>query len=192
MVIVGGILLNVATKGSIAIYETLGIQFATSHFPGMTAPDAGFLFASFGLMGVIALLYMKRLCAMWNDVQLIVGGMALMVACNLLLVGPSKFPIWRFYVAIFLMYAIGYPVGHTAVIGMFSKVLGKRPQGALMGWFGSAGSLARVVFPILGGHVAQELGNNILFGGDAIFLVCSGLLLLVARAEVLHLSVNDH
>ena len=33
----GGILLNIATKGTIALYETLGIQFATSHFAGMTA-----------------------------------------------------------------------------------------------------------------------------------------------------------
>jgi hypothetical protein len=37
IVIVGGILLNIATKGTIALYETLGIQFATSHFAGMTA-----------------------------------------------------------------------------------------------------------------------------------------------------------
>jgi hypothetical protein len=26
------------------------------------------------------------------------------------------------------MYAVGYPVGHTAAIGLFSKILGKRPQ----------------------------------------------------------------
>lgn len=76
----------------------------------------------------MALLCMKRFCAIWNDVQLILGGMALMIACNLLLIGPDHYPIWRFYVAIFFMYSLGYPIGHTAVMGMFSKVLGKRPQ----------------------------------------------------------------
>lgn len=89
------------------------------------------------------------------------------------------------------MYATGYPVGHTAVIGMFSKVLGKRPQGYLMGWFGSAGSLARVLFPILGGHVAENLGNNALFVMEAALLLVSGTLLFLARAEVLHMSEFD-
>lgn len=157
LVILGAILLNVATKGSIAIYETLGIEFARSHF-ALSAPDAGFTFAFFGMLGVTALVYMKRLVTIWNDVELIWGGMVLMALCNVVLLGGDSFPIWRFYVAIFLMYAVGYPVGHTAVIGMFSKVLGRGPQGYLMGWFGSAGSLARVIFPILGGHVAEQLG----------------------------------
>jgi hypothetical protein len=44
---------------------------------------------------VIALLYMKRLCQLFTDVELILGGMALMIACNLLLLGPDTFPIWR-------------------------------------------------------------------------------------------------
>jgi ceroid-lipofuscinosis MFS transporter 7 len=30
-------------------------------------------------------------------------------------------PSWKFCTAIFLIYAVGYPIGHTAVIGLFSK-----------------------------------------------------------------------
>lgn len=37
------------------------------------------------------------------------------------------------------------------VLGLFSKVVGAQPQGTLMGWFGSAGALARTVFPVLAG-----------------------------------------
>lgn len=191
LVILGAILLNVATKGSIAIYETLGIEFARSHF-AMSAPDAGFMFAMFGFMGVIALVMMKRLVKVWNDVELIWGGMALMVACDLILVGPAHFPVWRFYLAIFLMYSIGYPVGHTAVIGMFSKVLGRGPQGYLMGWFGSAGSLARVLFPIIGGHMAQNLGYNWLFVSDAVLLAISIVIVLFCQGEILHHSESEH
>lgn len=194
VVIYGAILLNIATKGGISIYETLGIQFATTTF-SMTPPDAGFLFATFGFIGVIALLYMKKLCQYFNDVQLILGGMALMITCNILLIdffGKYDLPIWRFYLAIFCMYASGYPIGHTAVIGMFSKVLGKRPQGALMGWFGSAGSLARVVFPIIGGHLSQDFGNNTLFAFAAIILVISCIMLYCEKDEVLHMTVREH
>lgn len=28
---------------------------------------------------------------------------------------------WRFVLAIFMIYSVGYPIGHTAVIGLFSK-----------------------------------------------------------------------
>ena len=37
------------------------------------------------------------------------------------------------------------------VLGLFSKVVGAQPQGALLGWFGSAGSLARIGFPVIAG-----------------------------------------
>ncbi len=33
-----------------------------------------------------------------------------------------------FFVSMFMMYSVGYPIGHTALIGLFSKVIGKRPQ----------------------------------------------------------------
>ncbi len=33
-----------------------------------------------------------------------------------------------FFVSLFMMYSVGYPIGHTVLIGLFSKVIGKRPQ----------------------------------------------------------------
>ena len=76
------------------------------------------------------------------------------------------------------MYGVGYPVGHTAVIGWFSKAIKARPQGMLMGLFASAGSLARIIFPITAGVVATYFGSNIVFatlagvlGGTALILV---------------------
>lgn len=29
--------------------------------------------------------------------------------------------IWKYIFGVFMMYSIGYPIGHTAVIGLFSK-----------------------------------------------------------------------
>ena len=45
--------------------------------------------------------------------------------------------------AIVGMYGIGYPIGHTAVIGWFSKAMKHRPQGMLMGLFASTASSGR-------------------------------------------------
>ncbi len=33
-----------------------------------------------------------------------------------------------FFVSLFMMYSVGYPIGHTVLVGLFSKVIGKRPQ----------------------------------------------------------------
>ena len=58
------------------------------------------------------------------------------------------------------MYAIGYPIGHTAVLGAFSKIQKSGPQAVLMGWFATAGSLSRIVFPILSGYLDKAVKNS--------------------------------
>lgn len=49
------------------------------------------------------------------------------------------------------------------MIGLFSKIVGGRPQGALLGWFASAGSIARMGFPVLAGYVSSYLGSSWMF-----------------------------
>jgi hypothetical protein len=121
--ILGCMALNVSTKGSIASFETMGISMAESHFD-MASARAGTIVASCGTVGVISLLSMGHLAHFFSDIQLICGGMIVMAAGIVSLTtlddegGNSS---WRFILAIFLIYAVGYPIGHTAVIGLFSK-----------------------------------------------------------------------
>ena len=166
MAVLGCLLLNVATKGSIAVYETLSVPFATSHFPSYDSERAGFAVSSAGALGVIALLCMGLLGKCMTDTQMIVYGALTMVVGTGSLVhfgDHSNFAPFRFEVAIYLLYAIGYPIGHTAVIGIFSKIVGGRPQGALLGWFASAGSVARMGFPVLAGYVSSYAGSSWMF-----------------------------
>lgn len=53
MLIYGGFLLNMSTKGTIACFETLGAEYAMTHF-GMTSAEAGSTFATFGIIGVVS------------------------------------------------------------------------------------------------------------------------------------------
>uniref|UniRef100_A0A7S1UDF5 Major facilitator superfamily (MFS) profile domain-containing protein n=2 Tax=Phaeomonas parva TaxID=124430 RepID=A0A7S1UDF5_9STRA len=165
--------LNVATKGSIACFETLGAMFAFAVF-SMSIPSAGQLFAGCGAAGVVSLLFFRPLCNVFDEVQLILGGILVMVVSCLTVASlHSTTPIYFFYGAVALMYAIGYPIGHTAVIGVFSKVAEGKSQGTLLSWFGTAGSLARILFPMFSGYVAQTLGFSALFTFIGAFLIAT-------------------
>lgn len=126
--ILGCMLLNVSTKGSIASFETLGIAIAQSHFD-MKASKAGLIVAICGSFGVVSLLKMDYLERYLTDLQMIKGGMVIMSVgiFSLKLVGDPVAdedvhnPNWIFAFAMFMIYSVGYPIGHTAVIGLFSK-----------------------------------------------------------------------
>lgn len=116
MLIYGGFLLNMSTKGTIACFETLGAKYAMTNFD-FTSAEAGSTFATFGMIGVGSLLSMRIICRFFNDVQIVIGGMLVMItACVLLLPNPADAGGLSLFIwAVFLMYSIGYPIGHTAV-----------------------------------------------------------------------------
>ena len=128
--IIGCMLLNIATKGSIASFETLGIAIADEYFD-MTSSRAGLIIAGCGLCGVIALLNLGILERNFSDVHIIAGGMIVMLSgifgLQILDINSqggnqnNKNSDWGFVISMFLIYGVGYPVGHTAVIGIFSK-----------------------------------------------------------------------
>lgn len=125
--VLGCMLLNISTKGSIASFETLGIKIAESHF-GMLSTRAGLFVGFCGSCGVISLLSMGYLSQIFSDIQLISGGIAIMSLSSAVFMTLEenenvylRNPTWKYCVSIFLMYAVGYPIGHTAVIGLFSK-----------------------------------------------------------------------
>lgn len=186
--LLGCMLLNVSTKGSISTFETLGIPLAADYFDIIDS-RAGIIVATCGFFGVFCLLNMHVLETRFSDVQIISFGIVVMAVGigSLTLIRTNGYnDSWRYYVAIFLIYSVGYPIGHTAVIGLFSKIIGRRPQGYLQGWFASAGSLARMFFPILSGFVAHYSSEQALFAILTSILVLSAVFVLLTR-ETLNL-----
>ena len=74
------------------------------------------------------------------------------------------------------------------LIILFSVVVGRRPQGTLLGWFASAGSLARVLFPITSGYVVYYFGLSFVFFILTIVLVVSTGITLYNRRTLSLLS----
>ena len=141
---------------------------------------------------MVFLLSFKALGRLFDDVELILYGIGVMVLSCLLMVRKfsediigdddhdvDAFAAWL--TAIVGMYGVGYPIGHTAVIGWFSKAMKSRPQGMLMGLFASAGSVARIVFPIVTGFVATHFSADAVFGVLATLLGTTLAILIVHR-----------
>ena len=51
----------------------------------------------------------------------------------------------------------------TYFLFTFQIVVGRRPQGTLQGMFASAGSFARIFFPISSGYLVHFTGTTVLF-----------------------------
>lgn len=181
--IVAMILLNVSTKGSISVYETLGAQIAVNDY-NMTIFNVGVLITSCGAFGFIQLLMFKSFWTKYfTDMQLMFGGIFVMIVAQLIALSYAETPNFtRFIMSFVLMYAIGYPIGHTAVLGAFSKIQKSGTHGSLQGWFASAGSLARIIIPIITGYLDTAV-DNAPFGMVLILLTISyGSLILFRPA----------
>lgn len=120
------LLLTVVTKGTIGSFETLGVGFAETQFQ-VQKSFAGFVVGICGFLGVLVLLFLGQLAKIMSDIQMIVFGF-LVAAAAIMSVSVPVLPedepgksSWRYVFAIFFLYSIGYPIGHTTVIGLFSK-----------------------------------------------------------------------
>jgi len=176
--LVGCMLLNFCTRGSIAVFETQNVYIAHISF-GLSHSQVGAIVGFCGAIGVFVLLNMKFITKVLSDVTMVGLGMSFMVIGNMLLLDlrpDDKNPSWIYIMAIFFVYSVGYPIGNTSSIALFSKIVGRRPQGTLQGLFASAGSLARIIFPIASGYITKLFGlQPLLVFIIVVILVCGGL-----------------
>jgi len=199
--ILGGFAMNIFTKGTIGVFETLGSEFATD-LVALSSSSTGYVFSALGACGALTLVYFSQLVKHHDEVRLTISGIYLMIlSCVMMSVTPlavtmddlgehavySPLVTCWFLLAVSAMYATGYPVGHTALLCLFSKIQKSGPQGKLLGWFGFSGSLARVVFPLSAGLIAEFSG-----GGDSVVflllggVLCVALCLVVRWQDVIH------
>lgn len=188
----GCMVLNALTKGPMSCFETLGVEFAESRF-NMQRAEAGAIVASMGFIGACNLMAMGALSERFDDVQLTITGIILFMSGIFMNTILDRDDIenngkWRYAVSMFFTYSIGYPICHTALIGLFSKIVGRKPQGALQGWFSSSGSVARISFPVLAGYIVLESEIETLFYIIAAFLGLAGVFLAVFQEKLVRLA----
>ena len=118
-------------------------------------------------------------------------GICIMVVANSILHNGATLTDSWFILAIGLQYGIGYPIGHTALIGGFAKICKKGPQGFMLGMFAaSAGSLARILFPMSAGELADIYNDTAIFFVMSFVLVLTNIAAWTYRKEII--AIIDH
>jgi ceroid-lipofuscinosis MFS transporter 7 len=186
------IFLNITTKGSIAVYETLASQIAYIDYH-ISPLLLGCIISTSGAVGTLILLKFKFVTSyLGDDYDVMKFGIGLMILAQFIICSYRGIlaSVGQFYVAVILIYAIAYPVGHTAVLGAFSKIQKTGKQATLLGWFASAGSFARIVFPIISGLLTQT-GRNSPFMFALICLSLSIVYIIVSKRLIYDTILND-
>ncbi|CAH0480320.1 unnamed protein product [Peronospora belbahrii] len=149
------IFLNFNTRGILSVFETVNVPLfikATGSDPDsvsavVDASNFQFYLGLLGLLSYFAIEYFRHNIRDENWVHL---GFATVLAGNLLLViVPNGLSFTQLSIAEFLVWSVGCPISTTVVLAAFSKLLGGRPQGTLMGLLGSTACISRCILPLL-------------------------------------------
>ena len=79
---------------------------------------------------------------------------------------------------------IAFPFCVTVVATVFSKILGRTPQGFWMGILTMAGGVARVIGPIGFSYIYKGLGTYYTFGTLAVIQALAGIMIIVAYKKL--------
>ncbi|UJR26170.1 hypothetical protein I4U23_007514 [Adineta vaga] len=97
--------------------------------------------------------------------------------------------LWQ-YIAASIIITTGFSICNVICYSIFSKKLGDRPQGTMMGIFTSAGSLARAFGPIAVGFLYKHWGPRIMMIFMLVF-VLTGILSLLFNYTRLHIEAEQ-
>ncbi|KAG7398715.1 hypothetical protein PHYBOEH_010665 [Phytophthora boehmeriae] len=149
------IFLNFNTRGILSVFETVNVPLfieATGSDPEsvsavIDASNFQFYLGLIGLLSYFAIEYFRHYIRDENWVHI---GFGTVLAGNVLLaVAPDSLSFTQLSIAEFLVWSVGCPISTTVVLAAFSKLLGGRPQGTLMGLLGSAACISRAVLPLM-------------------------------------------
>ncbi len=94
--------------------------------------------------------------------------------------------LWQ-YILASVVITIGFSICNVICYSIFSKKLGNRPQGTMMGIFTSAGSLARAFGPITVGFLYKHWGPRVMMIFMLVF-VLTGILSLLFNYKRLYIE----
>eukprot|EP00871_Galdieria_phlegrea_P005017 jgi/Galph1/5516/GphlegSOOS_G4150.1 len=164
---------NVCFRGIIAELETVSSPLMIDMYH-VSVADTGFIIGMLGCFGLAWYLALASLSKFLGDHQLTFIGLVLLFVGCLFLAQPFIQPsLTVFIFDLGLLWSVAYPIGQTAVLSLFSKVLKDVPVGGFLGVFSALGSFARIAFSILAGTLWSLGGFRSVFTCGGIFVIAS-------------------
>ncbi|POM78479.1 Major Facilitator Superfamily (MFS) [Phytophthora palmivora] len=145
----------------LSVFETVNIPLfleATGKDPstvGAVVEASNFQFY-LGLLGLVTYFSIEYFRNSISDVSWVQLGFLSLLAGNavLAIVPATGLSIGILAVAETLVWSVGCPITTAVGVAAFSKLLGGRPQGTLMGLFGSAASVSRIILPLISAAIS--------------------------------------
>ena len=104
---------------------------------------------------------------------------------------PLSIPMWMYILSLYMMYAVAYPVGNSAVLGLFSVLQKTGKQAKMQSDFALMGSLARVIFPIICSYMEKFIEPTGSFGVVLILMSVSVVLVMLCHQRIVHFTVDS-
>jgi len=170
------LLINICFRGVVAELETLASPVLMERFQ-LSVSSASYTIGTLGSLGLIVYFAFKPITLLFSDRQLVAIGLAL-IALGGLLLGQSvlPLPLLLYSTGLGLIWSLAYPLGQTAVLSLFSKILAGLPAGGFLGVFSACGSLARVIFATLSALLWNAVGTSWVFILTCVYGLASLLL----------------
>lgn len=174
------LLVNITFRGVVAELETVATPFLMDRF-ALTYAASSYYISLLGFFGLIIYLNFKPLARAISDRNLVLLGLILLLVGSVPLASPAltrSMSLWPYITLIGILWSIAYPIGQTAVLALFSKVLAGLPAGGFLGLFSASGSLARIMFAMFAGCIWGKLGDDAVFATIAGYVVLAAVLVL--------------
>jgi len=194
------IFFNFSSRSVFALVETVG-SYIYVHQRGIEDKvkqniESSLLFGYMGMGGLIMFLITMLLTKRVADNWLLLSAFVIIALGSLVLMASTFYTdqLAPLLVGFILIWSIAFPIKQTTIMSSFSKILGQKPQGAMMGWIGTFGSLGRVFMPLVSGVLSDAASIGIALGVSC--LSCVLLLLYIVlvqryRARYNHYSVIE-
>jgi len=159
------LLVNVTFRGVIAEMETVSTPFLMEQY-GLSYGETSFRISAIGFVGLGVYLFFKPIAKRFSDRVLVFFGLVtVFLGCVPLsaTIFTTDMPVLVYVTCLGLTWSLAYPVGQTAILALFSKVLAGLPAGGFLGIFSASGSIARVLFAMLAGKLWSMFGRESVF-----------------------------
>lgn len=158
------LVINLYFRGVIAEFETVVPPILMNYY-GLSLASASFDVGFLGFLGLFLYLGFKPLSNRFSDRELVLGALSCALIGSSLLILQSRNmngTLW-FNCGLAMVWSLAYPIGQTAILALFSKIVKGLPDGSLIGIFSSTGSISRVLCALLAATIWDWMGIEAVF-----------------------------